>query len=119
MYHVIAHNLALSEFLLVVMFYALPNSLPSRLAISMRLYSLPGCLQVDRVIVLEVSNICFVWPGLSATLLPLDLDCRTMPPVDIADSVPYSERPEWSDLTPVAQYENIQPLAPIFYNPDC
>ncbi|KAI0049176.1 protein prenylyltransferase [Auriscalpium vulgare] len=41
-----------------------------------------------------------------------------MAPVDIADSVPYSERPEWSDLTPVAQYENIQPLAPIFYNPD-
>ena len=24
-----------------------------------------------------------------------------------------------SDLTPIHQYENIQPLAPIFYNPEC
>ncbi|KAH9996714.1 protein prenylyltransferase [Russula compacta] len=28
------------------------------------------------------------------------------------------ERPEWSDMVPVPQYENIQPLAPIFYSPE-
>jgi hypothetical protein len=36
-----------------------------------------------------------------------------------AEHVLYAERPEWSDLTPIPQYENIQPLAPIFYNPEC
>ncbi|KAI0322928.1 hypothetical protein OF83DRAFT_1048410 [Amylostereum chailletii] len=30
----------------------------------------------------------------------------------------YSQRPEWSDITPVPQYEGIQPLAPIFYTPE-
>ncbi|KAF7316368.1 hypothetical protein MIND_00155600 [Mycena indigotica] len=28
---------------------------------------------------------------------------------------PYSERPEWSDVTPLAQYEKANPLAPILY----
>ncbi|KAI9509310.1 protein prenylyltransferase [Russula earlei] len=28
------------------------------------------------------------------------------------------ERPEWTDVVPVPQYENIQPLAPIFYSPE-
>lgn len=36
-----------------------------------------------------------------------------------AEHILYAERPEWSDLTPIPQYENIQPLAPIFYNPEC
>jgi hypothetical protein len=36
-----------------------------------------------------------------------------------AEHVLYAERPEWSDVVPIAQYENIQPLAPIFYSPEC
>ncbi|KAG6897026.1 hypothetical protein C0992_004554 [Termitomyces sp. T32_za158] len=28
----------------------------------------------------------------------------------------YSERPEWSDVTPLAQYEDANPIAPIFYS---
>ena len=31
----------------------------------------------------------------------------------------YAERPEWSDVVPIPQYENLQPLAPIFYSPEC
>src|SRR6266852_6618485 len=31
----------------------------------------------------------------------------------------YAERPEWSDVVPISQYENLQPLAPIFYSPEC
>jgi protein farnesyltransferase/geranylgeranyltransferase type-1 subunit alpha len=38
---------------------------------------------------------------------------------DTTEHVLYAERPEWADLVPVAQYENIQPLAPIFYSPEC
>ncbi|KAI0250699.1 protein prenylyltransferase [Lactifluus subvellereus] len=34
------------------------------------------------------------------------------------EHVLYAERPEWSDVVPIAQYENIQPLAPIFYSPE-
>jgi len=34
------------------------------------------------------------------------------------EHVLYAERPEWSDVDPVPQYENIQPLAPIFYSPE-
>ncbi|KAI0280204.1 protein prenylyltransferase [Russula aff. rugulosa BPL654] len=30
----------------------------------------------------------------------------------------YAERPEWSDVVPIPQYENLQPLAPIFYSPE-
>jgi hypothetical protein len=36
-----------------------------------------------------------------------------------AEPVLYAERSEWSDVVPIAQYENIQPLAPIFYSPEC
>ncbi|KZS96213.1 protein prenylyltransferase [Sistotremastrum niveocremeum HHB9708] len=32
------------------------------------------------------------------------------------DSVLYSERPEWSDIQPIAQYETVTPVAPIFYS---
>jgi len=34
------------------------------------------------------------------------------------EHVLYAERPEWADVVPVAQYENVQPLAPIFYSPE-
>ncbi|KAG6828819.1 hypothetical protein H0H92_006644 [Tricholoma furcatifolium] len=35
----------------------------------------------------------------------------------INDEIPlYSERPEWSDVTPLAQYEDPDPIAPIFYS---
>ncbi|KAI0064281.1 protein prenylyltransferase [Artomyces pyxidatus] len=37
---------------------------------------------------------------------------------DPSDTILFAERPEWADLTPVSQYENIQPLAPIFYKPE-
>jgi len=35
------------------------------------------------------------------------------------EHVPFSERSEWADVLPVEQYENITPLAPIFYPPFC
>jgi hypothetical protein len=38
---------------------------------------------------------------------------------DTTEHVLYAERPEWSDVVPIPQYENIQPLAPIFYTPEC
>jgi protein farnesyltransferase/geranylgeranyltransferase type-1 subunit alpha len=31
----------------------------------------------------------------------------------------YSQRPEWADVLPLEQYENITPLAPIFYTDEC
>ena len=31
----------------------------------------------------------------------------------------YAQRPEWVDVVPIPQYEGIQPLAPIFYTPEC
>jgi protein farnesyltransferase/geranylgeranyltransferase type-1 subunit alpha len=40
-------------------------------------------------------------------------------PDDTTGHVLYAERPEWSDVVPIPQYENIQPLAPIFYSPEC
>lgn len=30
----------------------------------------------------------------------------------------YADRPEWSDVTPLAQYEDANPIAPIFYSPE-
>ncbi|KAG6829053.1 hypothetical protein H0H87_012754 [Tephrocybe sp. NHM501043] len=41
-----------------------------------------------------------------------------MPSVSTSDDdAPfYSERPEWSDVTPLAQYEDEKPIAPIFYS---
>jgi len=36
------------------------------------------------------------------------------------DEVPlFSERPDWADVVPLEQYENINPLAPIFYTEEC
>ena len=34
-------------------------------------------------------------------------------------SLLYAERPEWSDVTPLAQYEDANPIAPIFYSAEC
>lgn len=31
----------------------------------------------------------------------------------------YADRPEWSDVIPIQQYENMNPLAPIFYTDAC
>ena len=31
----------------------------------------------------------------------------------------YAQRLEWQDLTPVPQYENVNPLAPILYSEQC
>jgi len=31
----------------------------------------------------------------------------------------YSLRPEWSDITPLEQYENLNPIAPIAYTEKC
>lgn len=31
----------------------------------------------------------------------------------------YTERPEWRDVTPLAQYEDANPIAPIFYSEEC
>lgn len=31
----------------------------------------------------------------------------------------YSERKDWADVTPIPQYEGVNPIAPIFYTPEC
>lgn len=31
----------------------------------------------------------------------------------------YSERPDWADVVPVQQYDGLNPIAPIFYTPEC
>ena len=31
----------------------------------------------------------------------------------------YCERPDWADLTPLEQYENLTPIAPILYSEEC
>ncbi|THV01866.1 protein prenylyltransferase [Dendrothele bispora CBS 962.96] len=33
-------------------------------------------------------------------------------------SVLYAEQPEWADVIPIPQYENVEPLAPILYTPE-
>jgi hypothetical protein len=35
------------------------------------------------------------------------------------DFTPFSQRLEWADVVPVPQYDGVQPLAPIFYTPEC
>jgi protein farnesyltransferase/geranylgeranyltransferase type-1 subunit alpha len=37
------------------------------------------------------------------------------------DSPPllFCERPDWADLTPLDQYENLTPIAPILYSEEC
>ena len=31
----------------------------------------------------------------------------------------YCEREDWTDVEPIPQYDGVNPLAPIFYNPEC
>jgi hypothetical protein len=31
----------------------------------------------------------------------------------------YADRPEWSDVIPLKQYEGATPVAPIFYTDEC
>ncbi|KAJ3500519.1 hypothetical protein NLJ89_g9756 [Agrocybe chaxingu] len=38
-----------------------------------------------------------------------------MATISFGDEELFSERPEWADVVPLEQYENINPLAPIFY----
>ncbi|KAG2356077.1 hypothetical protein BDR07DRAFT_1453554 [Suillus spraguei] len=33
----------------------------------------------------------------------------------VEEEKPFSQRPEWADVVPLEQYENVAPLAPIFY----
>ena len=36
------------------------------------------------------------------------------------DATPlYCEREDWADVVPIPQYEGVNPIAPIFYNPEC
>ncbi|KAF9078821.1 hypothetical protein BDP27DRAFT_1441192 [Rhodocollybia butyracea] len=35
--------------------------------------------------------------------------------VSVPEPLRYADRPEWNDVAPVEQYENVNPLAPIFY----
>ncbi|KAF9009994.1 hypothetical protein BDQ17DRAFT_1520433 [Cyathus striatus] len=40
-----------------------------------------------------------------------------MPPIgEDSASLKFSQKPEWADVVPVLQYENVNPLAPIFYS---
>lgn len=31
----------------------------------------------------------------------------------------FADLPEWADVKPVEQYEGVNPVAPIFYTPEC
>jgi protein farnesyltransferase/geranylgeranyltransferase type-1 subunit alpha len=35
------------------------------------------------------------------------------------DRLLFRERPDWADLTPLEQYENLTPIAPILYSEEC
>lgn len=35
------------------------------------------------------------------------------------DALLFAERPEWADVQPLEQYENANPIAPIFYTEEC
>lgn len=35
------------------------------------------------------------------------------------DDAYYADRPEWADVTPISQYEGVNPIAPIFYSEEC
>lgn len=35
------------------------------------------------------------------------------------DAPLFTERPEWADVVPLEQYENANPIAPIFYTEEC
>lgn len=39
--------------------------------------------------------------------------------MDVDEPLLFAERPEWADVTPLEQYENFTPLAPILYTEDC
>ena len=30
-----------------------------------------------------------------------------------------ADSPEWADVVPIPQYENVNPIAPIFYSEEC
>ena len=38
---------------------------------------------------------------------------------DEDEVVLFANRPEWQDITPIPQHENITPVAPIFYTDEC
>jgi len=41
-------------------------------------------------------------------------------PLSNPDNVPlFTERPEWADVQPIEQYEDFNPIAPIFYTEEC
>ena len=42
-----------------------------------------------------------------------------MPAISSSTPTLYAERPDWADVIPLAQYENVTPLAPIFYTDEC
>ena len=42
-----------------------------------------------------------------------------MPSKAANDAPLFAERPEWADVQPLEQYEITNPIAPIFYSPEC
>ena len=56
-------------------------------------------------------------PRIEACLLSHSSNKTTMSLPD--RPLPYSQRPEWQDITPLPQHESLSPLAPIFYTDEC
>ena len=40
-------------------------------------------------------------------------------PVSNPDAPLFAEQPEWADVQPLEQYEDVNPIAPIFYTEEC
>lgn len=65
-----------------------------------------------------IRNLCFAQFCESNCLIVVSpSDKATM--YSTSDTLPYSQRPEWQDITPIPQHESLSPLAPIFYTDEC
>lgn len=64
------------------------------------------------------STVLYTAAGLNLAFIPL-LPYGLMASRITLNAPLYAENPDWADVTPQAQYENVNPLAPIFYTEEC